>query len=158
MKRAMMTKLGCLAMTLLASACQGCGPTAEEGAVPEGIVEPVGVARSAIARFALTCIKNATGRGINYDLKWGDGPWTTYRVEGNEGSYRWHSKAYAVTGEPRSPELTIRFDSDMTDGTSYVEYSLKKYAAPEESCELGKIYRFEWDGSSKRYIDLKSVN
>jgi len=123
-----------------------------------GVTPEEGVEAPDIARFGVACIKNATGNTINYDIKWGDGSWESYSVEGPSGSYRWHAWRYDEPGITTSPSLSIRFDSDMTEGTSYVEYSLDKYAAEEESCELGKTYQFEWDHGSSRYIDLVSLD
>lgn len=152
------TRVGLGALVLAASACYG-GDTNDGGGTPElNGGEPVGAAQEAISRFALVCIKNTTGRSINYDIKWGDGAWSTYSVEGSAGANRWHSMAYTTPGSTHSPPLRIRFDSDMTSGTSYVEYNLKKYAAAEQVCNLGKQYQFEWDGTSMRYIDLKSID
>lgn len=111
---------------------------------------------SAANRFALTCFKNDTDITLKYQTKWGkDGEWTSSTIE--PGAKRWHSWKYDRPNQNSSPVLNVRFDGDLSARMYKQTYSLKSYAAPQEGdCRsYGKEYVFRYDGSKKRYIDLK---
>jgi hypothetical protein len=106
-----------------------------------------------IARFSLFCINNITEHNLNYQIKWGDGDGVNWTVAAS--SRNWHAWQYAVPGSIDSPTPYIIFDSDLTDGESWVTYRLEPFAAADVNCQLGKNYQFEWELGSTRYIDLR---
>jgi hypothetical protein len=102
---------------------------------------------SALAgNFALLCIDNSTDVKINYQLKWGDGPWKNFTLEAGE-RYR-HTWRYEREGEDRSPICSLRFDADLSSDTYWKRYRLKPYASPNKTdCErYGKMYYFRYSG------------
>jgi hypothetical protein len=111
---------------------------------------------SAANRFALTCFENRTDLTLRYQTRWGrDGQWTSSSIE--PGARRWHSWRYERPNQNSSPVLHVRFDGDLTARMYKQTYSLKSYAAPQEGdCKsYGKEYVFRYDGTNKKYIDLK---
>jgi hypothetical protein len=113
-------------------------------------------AAAAANRFALTCFENRTDLTLRYQTRWGnDGQWSSTTIA--PGERRWHSWRYERPNQNRSPVLHVRFDGDLTARMYKQAYSLKSYAAPQEGdCKsYGKEYVFRYDGTSRKYIDLK---
>jgi len=111
----------------------------------------------AINRYAVACIRNQTSTTITYSVQWGEGQWKDYRIAPGTSTSHWQK--YDKPDKNRSDNLTIRFDSDLRPASNNVfwtTYSLNRKAAPEETCEYGKQYSFQYDGRSQRYIDLKA--
>ncbi len=109
-------------------------------------------------RFALACIENKTDVALNYQFKWGDdGQWATRTLQPN--GRRAHSWRYANPNEKRSPWLYIRFDSDLSKRMINQSYRLESYASPQETdcTAYGKEYVLRYDGTARKYIDLKAV-
>ncbi|KYG04176.1 hypothetical protein BE21_04090 [Sorangium cellulosum] len=122
--------------------------------------DPAGVERPDVAQFAQVCIMNTTGVQVQYELQWGGGPWESFSLSpapsAREASSRTHYDR--VSGSAAAREVRVRFDADMTDGKRTFEYRLYTKVAAEPRCEVARRYRFERDGSSSRYIDLRSVD
>jgi hypothetical protein len=113
---------------------------------------------NAANRFALTCIENKTNISLNYEYRWGDnGQWDSNTVRPN--ARRWHAWKYDTPNKNRSPTMFVRFDSDLSKRMISQSYRLDSYASPQETdCRrYGKEYVFRYDGSAKKYIDLKAV-
>ena len=55
--------------------------------------------------------------------------------------------------------MFVRFDGDLSKRMISQSYRLQSHASPQESdCKAyGKQYVFRFDGSAKKYIDLKGV-
>jgi hypothetical protein len=109
-------------------------------------------------RFGLTCIQNKTNIPLTYEFRWGNnGQWSARTVRPNER--RAHSWRYDKPDENRSPTMFVRFDSDLSKRMINQSYRLDSYASPQETdCRrYGKEYVFRFDGSAKKYIDLKAV-
>ncbi|XXX72468.1 hypothetical protein WMF30_32955 [Sorangium sp. So ce134] len=119
--------------------------------------DPAGVEAPDVAQLAQVCIINTTGARVQYELKWGGGPWEAFSLSAApaESALIHHLQ---VSGSAAAPEVRVRFDSDMTDGERMFEYRLSTKVAAERRCEGAGRYRFEWDGRSRRYIDLRSVD
>ena len=116
-------------------------------------------AAQAANRFALVCIENRTNVTLNYNFKWGvDGKWSSRTLAPNAG--RAHSWRYSHPDENRSPGLHVSFDSDLSRRMIKQSYFLKARASPQESdCKAyANEYVFVYDGTAKKYIDLKQVN
>jgi hypothetical protein len=108
-------------------------------------------------RYALTKIENPLSVPIKYQFRWGEnGEWQTVTLEPR--SWRTHWWTYDYPDQNASPKLYVRFDSDMTEGFYLQEYWLVSYAVPDTTPNRGKVYAFQWDGYSGRYIDLKFFN
>jgi hypothetical protein len=108
----------------------------------------------ASSRFAMSCIENKTDITINYSFKWGDGSWKSYSLEpGERISHTWE---YERGHEGYSPNLYVTFDDDLSGGVKKRSYVLERYGAPQKTdCKsYGKEYRFVYDGSAKKFIDL----
>src|SRR5690606_14234447 len=93
----------------------------DEPAAPESAGED-GIVTLQIIRFSLVCVQNSTGHSINYRIRWGTADWKSFTIEA--GRRHFHGWEYNKPGNVDSPNLRIRFDSDMTAGTSWVEYNL----------------------------------
>jgi hypothetical protein len=113
---------------------------------------------NAASRFALTCIENKTNITLNYDFRWGNtGQWESRSIQPN--GRRWHSWKYDRPNVTTSPWMNVRFDGDLSSRMISQSYRLASYASPQEGdCRrYGKEYVFRYDGSAKKYIDLKAV-
>jgi hypothetical protein len=109
-------------------------------------------------RFALTCIENKTDVALKYDFRWGDdGSWTTRTLQ--PGARRAHYWKYSKPNENRSPWMHVRFDSDLSKRMISQGYRLASNASPQENdCKAyGKEYVFRYEGTARKYIDLKGV-
>ncbi len=109
-----------------------------------------------IRPYALTCIGNTTDLKLNYFVKWGQGEWT--RASVSPQKWMWHTWTY---NDKESPELLVRYDSDLTQGQSWVVAPLEKYASPSRGkagdCErYGKRYQFVRNGNDS--IELMIVD
>ena len=109
-------------------------------------------------RFAMTCIENKTDITLKYRTQWGNGQWEHWSV--NPGARNWHTWKYDRPNENASPVLHVSFDGDLSSRMYNQQYKLESYASPQQGdCErYGKIYRFRYDGSARKYIDLRRVD
>lgn len=151
-------KLAIIATFITALGAQASDQGSEEGvAESEAAIEQGGEGFSDALRYALTCIYSNVGK-INYQIKWGkDGTYQNMSVAGGT-AWRSHYHQYANSSSHVSPDLYIRFDSDMTGGKYFQEYKLARYASEDTDCNTkGKKYRFVKDNSD-RFIELKSFN
>ncbi len=107
-------------------------------------------------RFAVTGIENKSTHTVIYSVKWGDGAWHKVTLKPGERWLHWHT--YAKANENKSPSLTIRFDSEFDPNMKpfFIEYALKRSAAPAHDWEDAHKYVFRNDGN-KYFIDLKEV-
>lgn len=106
-------------------------------------------------RYGIACVFNRTATTINYAVQVGSGQWTNYAIA--PGANRWFSHAYDRQNENRSPDLRIRFDSDLRQGRFNITYKLTRRAAQGQSCGEGKPYAFEYEPNNRNFIDLKSL-
>ena len=115
-------------------------------------------AAEAANRFALTCFENKTDIALNYRTRWGNGEWSRSTLA--PGGKRWHSFKYDRPDQNSSPVLHVSFDGDLSTRMYSQQYSLKSYASPQEGdcARYGKEYVFRYDGSAKKYIDLRERN
>lgn len=105
-------------------------------------------------RYAVACVHNQTGVAINYQVKWADaGSWQSHTLQ--PGYRTAFSHRYAHQNENRSPELLIRFDSDMRSGRYDLTYKLDKRAAVGDKCEEGRQYYFRYEPNRRDLIDLQ---
>jgi hypothetical protein len=111
-------------------------------------------AAHAVFRYGVACVKNHTEHIVFYQYKEADGTW-------HGGSLRpgWETSfahKYSRPNEDRSPELDIKFDSDLTAQRQFTTtYKLPRRAAVGDSCKEGAQYAFQYDGGNRRFIDLK---
>ncbi len=113
-------------------------------------------AAEAATRFAVVCIHNKTNATINYQVKWADvGSWDNNSLA--PGQNQWFSHQYSQAGENRSPDLLVRFDSDLTQQRYDQTYRLDRRAAAGKSCGEGKPYAFEYEPRNRKFIDLKAL-
>jgi len=107
-------------------------------------------------RFAVTGIENKSTHTVKYQIKWGDGAWHTITLKPGERWLHWHT--YSKPNENHSPKLTIRFDSefDPKQKPFFIEYALKRNAAPAHDWEDAHKYVFRNDGN-QFFIDLKEA-
>ena len=109
-------------------------------------------------RFAMSCLENKTNLTVNYSVKWGsNGTWKgNHLAPGARNSHTWE---YAQGKVGVSPQLYVRFDDDLSGRVKQREYVLESYRAPQKTdCKgYGKEYVFRYDGSAKKFIDLKAV-
>jgi len=113
---------------------------------------------NAASRFALTCIENKTNISLNYQYRWGNnGQWSSRTIR--PSARQWHAWKYDRPNENRSPSMHVRFDGDLSSRMISQTYRLESHASPQEGdCRrYGKEYVFRYDGSAKKYIDLKAV-
>lgn len=103
------------------------------------------------AVYALTCIGTDTGYTIHYEYRWGeDDEWKAASVE--PGNWKLHTWNYDYPGANTSPQLTIRYDDDLTGGSNHVTTDLGSYAAEYKDCEdEGKIYEF-WEQGDELFV------
>ena len=110
----------------------------------------------AVFRYGVACVKNHTDQMVFYQYKEADGTW-------REGSLRpgWEmtfAHKYSRPNEDRSPELHIKFDSDLNAQSRFtVPYKLPRTAAVGDSCKEGAQYAFQYEKGNRRFIDLKKA-
>lgn len=112
-------------------------------------------AAHAANRYGIACIYNRTSTSINYAIQVGSGAWASYSLA--PGANRWFSHTYDRQNENRSPDLRVRFDSDLRQGRFNITYKLTRRAAQGQSCAEGKAYAFEYEPNNRNFIDLKAV-
>ena len=93
----------------------------------DGQVSPA----SADNAYGCACFHNKTGVGINYRYKWGDGDWKKVSLPANyEQTLCWR---YAQ-GSHSSPELFFELDVDMSKGSAWTKYDIKRLQAANDTC------------------------
>jgi hypothetical protein len=113
-------------------------------------------AAEAATRFGVVCVHNKTNTTINFQVKWADvGRWDNHSLA--PGGSHWFSHRYEQQGVDRSPNLLVRFDSDLTQQRYNLTYHLKRRAAAGKSCGEGKPYAFEYESRNRKFIDLKAL-
>ena len=118
------------------------------------LVLNTGEAQAAKNKYAMVAFKNNEDFTIKYYFRWGkDSEWKLYSVK--PGDYHWHSWEYEFINENRSPTPQIKFDSDLSEDTDWVTYTLKAYAAPAQDVDYAKIYKFVT--KSRGVLDLVSI-
>ena len=107
-------------------------------------------------RFAVLGIENKSTHTITYSYKWGNEAWKSITLK--PGARQLHWWTYAKVNDDHSPNFTIRFDSEFDPNQKpiFIEYALKRYAAPAHDWEDAKKYVFRNDGNNL-YVDLKEV-
>ena len=85
----------------------------------------------ATAPYGCACLHNNKVSGtINYRFKWGSGAWKNVSMPA--GGAHWMCWAYK--DGPRSPELLFELDADMTSGTDWKTFSIKRAQSKEQNC------------------------
>ena len=110
-------------------------------------------AAHATNRYAVACVHNKTDVPIHYQIRWADsGVWQSHTLRpGYRTSF---AHRYARQNENRSPELLVRFDSDMRSKRFDIEYKLDKRAAAGDQCEEGRQYHFRYEPKRRDLIDI----
>jgi opacity protein-like surface antigen len=97
--------------------------------------------------YELVCIHNDTDLTISFRYRWGNGSWTTAQVQPGYVRPIWWEYDYA--NQDRSPNLSIRFDRDLSSDSSIKSYNLETSSAPTINCrDYGRDYHFDyadWD-------------
>jgi hypothetical protein len=98
-------------------------------------------------------IRNPSNVTIHYQIKWGNGDWTSHTVSPN--STRWH--AHPLDGDGTAPTPQIRFDWIGGDGDGTLKhYELRFYAVDCQRHGHGKPYVFRYSQCGV-YLDLYSA-
>jgi hypothetical protein len=105
--------------------------------------------------YAVVGISNPTHLTINYAFRWRNCEWRTFQIA--PGGKRWHSWRYDYPNENESPVPQIKFDCDLSEDVSYLEYALTAFASPVEDYYFGKKYKFVTRGHGA-VLDLVSIN
>jgi hypothetical protein len=107
-------------------------------------------------RYGVVCVHNQTSVPVHFQVKWADvGRWEGHVLR--PGGRHWFSHEYDRQNENRSPELLVRFDSDLSQARYNLQYKLQRRAAAGKSCGEGKPYAFKYEQRNRSYIDLKSL-
>jgi hypothetical protein len=113
-------------------------------------------AQAPTERFGVFSVQNDTGNlTITFQVKIGDGGWTTYTLAPGQRWVFWHE--YKNQNDHTSPVTLIRFNSAVAGNPGFdLEYTLTRYAAPDRTYQYAKKYAFQKD--SPNYYDLHSIN
>jgi len=98
--------------------------------------------------FKSFVIRNPSNADVNYQVKWGDGEWKSYRVE--PGETRWHY--VELDGDGPAPGAQVRFDWICGDG----EVTYRLYTVQTEITDVpryGKRHVFRHSDNG-RFLDL----
>jgi hypothetical protein len=106
-------------------------------------------------RYGVVCLHNKTDTPINFTVKTGNGPWELYTLEPDTNLTFWNT--YEYQNQNRSPIFEVRFDSDLSEGSYYLQYRLERRAAEGNSCSEGKQYAFKYEPGNQDFIDLKAL-
>jgi hypothetical protein len=110
----------------------------------------------AVNRFGVVCVKNTTDVTIPYRVQENNGEWRVRSLE--PGWEQAFVHKYSRPNEDRSPELDIKFDSDLRAQRQFrLTYKLPRRAAAGDSCSEGAQYQFQYDSRNRGFIDLKKV-
>jgi len=108
-------------------------------------------------RFAVYCISNELTTAKTYQRRWGNEPWTTIVVQ--PGMTKIHSWKLDTILTTQVPTPQVRFDSDMQGGETFaITYRMQPQFSPDKTCDSAKRYSFQYDGSTRRFVDLRSTN
>jgi hypothetical protein len=78
-------------------------------------------------------LHNKTGVDIKYRYKWGDGEWKQVTLPaGYQQPLCWR---YAQ-GSHSSPELLFELDVDMSKGSAWATYDIKRLQASDNNCSV----------------------
>jgi hypothetical protein len=107
-------------------------------------------------RFGVFSVQNDTGNlTIQYQIKIGNGPWTTYTIAPGQNRVFWHE--YKNQHDHSSPPTYIRFNSAVGNNQAFeIQYDLTRYAAPDHLYQYAKQYSFQ--KNDQNYYDLTSIN
>jgi len=127
------------------------------GAAALTLVAIAGLVTTAQAanRYGVACLNNRTKSPINFSAKVGNGQWQRYSLASGSSRSFWHR--YEQQNEDRSPNLVVRFDSDLSGGQYYLQYKLTRRTAQGNSCSEGKAYAFLYEPNNRNFIDLKAL-
>jgi hypothetical protein len=92
--------------------------------------------------YGIATVTNDTHTTINFMYRQGGGQWQEESLKPGENLAIYHEFAYQ--NQNSSPICEIRFDSDMTDGVSYRQYTLQRYNAPALHASFGRQYKFRF--------------
>ena len=106
---------------------------------------------AAADRFGVVGIENATQVTIRMQHRWGDGTWKADVIPPGTRKHYWWT--YAVQNQDKSPPFHVKFDSDLSKGTFFEKYDLKKNACPDHTWECSHKHVFRYDGG-KTFIEL----
>ena len=119
------------------------------------LAAPEARATESDTHYAVVGISNPTHLTINYAFRWGNGEWKTFQIA--PGGKRWHSWRYDYPNENESPVPQIRFDCDLSENVSFLEYDLTAFASPVQDYYHGKKYKFVTRGHGA-VLDLVGIN
>ena len=102
-------------------------------------------------KYAVTSIANRTSITINYEFRWGNGPWE--KVSVLPGHTMNHSWKYEFPGQGVSPVKMIRFDCDLSAKVMTVTKEL--LADRSFTRDNGKPYVFEYEDADRDYLVLR---
>jgi hypothetical protein len=107
-------------------------------------------------RYGVACVKNQTNQSIWFQVQIANGAWEVRQLQpGWETSF---SHRYDHQNENRSPDLHIRFDSDLRAQRQFaIQYKLPRRAAVGQSCAEGKPYAFQYEPGNRNFVDLKAL-
>jgi len=90
------------------------------------------------------CLSNSTGVAINFQYRWGQGPWKTMDAAPDRDVELWWN---LDPGQTASPELSIRYDDDFADGYTERSYVLpRKPTTVPVNCDRVAGYHFAMNG------------
>jgi hypothetical protein len=107
-------------------------------------------------RFSVISIANQTNANITIVYRWGNQEKKRHHFA--PGARQWFSWEYAKPDQDHSPDFFVTFDADTTKQTYQEEKKLHGFRAPEQNYDLGHKYAFEYDGPSKKYIEIFDLN
>jgi len=107
-------------------------------------------------RYAVFCIRNDLQVAKKYQRSWGNSEWITYTLQPGEMKYHsWKLESNSTS----FPTPHVRFDSDMQSGEIFsIKYRMEPYLSPDQLCANAKRYHFVYDGSTRRYADIRGMN
>lgn len=113
------------------------------------LAAPVASVQAQTGDRASFVIQNPTSVAIHYQVKWGDGPWTSFTVDPR--AERFHS--HPLDFDNRAPVPLVRFDYICDDGPAVTnrEYRMDFYAVYDPFAGCPYFFRHSPDG---RLLDL----
>jgi hypothetical protein len=102
------------------------------------------------ARYAVVCLRNESGINIVYCYKWGDEKWRDDTLSEND---HWSYFMEYGEGSRTSPNFFVKFDTDLSSRTKYIEKQLGRYASNKKLCDYGRKYYFMKEGNILSLIE-----
>jgi hypothetical protein len=107
-------------------------------------------------RYAVVGLTNQTNVTLNFQYRWGENAeWQSGQIA--PGAKKWFYWKYKFVNENRSPNLYIRYDSDLRGSNFLGVYRLDAYPAAGPGYAESKKHAFQYERRNRNFVDLNVI-